>query len=373
MDVPWGDARTHGRSLLHARPSSAGAPTHRSVVRAASRLARKPVIARTHQARRLLGARAPGITTQVAGAAARRPVPVPHGRGQTDLLRRRDVEDRWRPERPSAGIRRAIGVAGTAVVAICLGVVAYRLVPGPSPRHAPAPGAVAATAPPILQAEAWIKANLPHHTPLSADAAVADTLAGDGFTADKFPAGGRWDADRFIVSTPAIQGDIARQLAASAERISSVRVAVFGPATQLVEVRMIVPGSASSLEQRMARDARDRLEAGHALLANRRLTTDPQPRAVLRSGELDMRAAAVLALLATKADVHVTRFALDKSEAAAGSPARTMTLSLRDAKALTDTLRMLPRAYAPSEVATPSDRSHELTWSVGLAPPVLLS
>jgi len=227
---------------------------------------------------------------------------------------------------------------------------------------------VVATDSSVQQAESWIEANLSRQSPLTADASVADALAAAGFVADKFPAAGRWDANRFVVSTPAIHGDITRHLAASAARISSVPVAVFGPATSQVEVRMIVSGSASSLEHRMARDARDRLTAGKALLANRRLTADPDPREVLRSGGLDIRAAVVLTMLAKQTDVHVRRLAVDQPEAAAGSPARTVTISFRDPKALGAALRMLPRAYTPSAVTQTSGRSRELTWSVGLAP-----
>lgn len=131
---------------------------------------------------------------------------------------------------------------------------------------------------------------------------------------------------------------------------------------------MIVPGSASSLEHRMARDARDRLSAGLALLANRRVTVDPGPREILRIGRLDTRALAVLTQLATNADVHLIGLGLARPEAAAGSPARTVTLSLRNWKALEDTLRMLPPAYAPSDVAKLPGGARELTWSVGLAP-----
>ena len=254
------------------------------------------------------------------------------------------------------------------MVAICAGLIAYVLTPAPSTQPSPSPKTVAADTA-VRQAQEWIEANLSRQTPLTADAAVADALAIDGFTADKYQSGGRWDPDQFVVSTPAIHAAVSRHLAASAARISSVPVAVFGPATRQVEVRMIVPGSASSLDHRLARDARDRLAAGHALLASHRVTADPGPREILRDGQLDIRAAAVLTQLATKADVHITHLALDKYEAAAGSPARTMTISLRDTKALSETLRMLPPTYAPSSVVKASARSRELTWSVGLAPP----
>ena len=341
MDVPRGNERRYRKSLLRARqvPNDA----HRSA-------ARTPP-PRTQ--RRLLGAREPRITRQRAGTGVLQPVPEARSRA------------RWWP---SARVRQVIGVACTAVAALGVGVVAYYLARAPSPPHATASGAVAVD-PAVQQAETWIEANLSRQSPLTADASVADALALAGFTTDKFPAAGRWDANRIVVSTPAIHGDITRHLAASAARISSVPVAVFGPATRQVEVRMIVSGSASSLEHRMARDASDRVTAGKALLANRRLTADSEPRQVLRAGGLDLRATAVLALLATKADVHITQVGLDTPEAAAGSPARTVTLSLRSWKALTETLRMLPPAYAPSEIAATFGGYRTLTWSVGLAPP----
>lgn len=275
MDVPRGDARRYHKSLLRARqvPNDA----HHSAAR--TPLARTPP-PRTQ--RRLLGAREPRITRQRASAGVLQPVPEARSRA------------RWWP---SARVRQVIGVACTAVVALGVGVVAYYLARAPSPPHVTASGAVAAD-PAVQQAEAWIEANLSRQSPLTAEATVADALAGDGFITDEYSTGSRWDADRIVVSTPAVHSEITRHLAASAARISSVPVAVFGPATRQVEVRMIVSGSASSLEHRMARDARDRLAAGKALLANRRLTADPEPRQVLRAGGLDLRATSVLTLLA---------------------------------------------------------------------------
>jgi hypothetical protein len=110
-----------------------------------------------------------------------------------------------------------------------------------------------------------------------------------------------------------------------------------------------------------ARDTHDRRAAGRALLANPRVTTDPRLFAALRDGQLDIRAATVLALLATNADVHVIRLALDQPEAAAGRPVRRVTLSLRNTSALAQTLRMLPHQYAPSDISAPLGRSRELS------------
>ena len=309
---------------------------------------------------------------ELAGAAARSYVRTPAREPEAW----RESDDTAALASASRGTRRAVVAvvaACAAAVLVAVGAGLYITTRGSSPHRAPPPGLVAVNTP-VRQAEAWIKANLSRDAPLSAEASVAAALGRDGFSAaHAFPAVGPWYADRFLVSSPAIRTDVTLGLAASAARISSVPVAVFGPVAGRVEVRLIVAGSASGLEARMARDVHDRLGAGRALLANPRVTTDPGPHAVLRGGRLDMRAATVLALLATNADIHVTRLALDKPEAAAGRPVRTVTLSLRNTSALAQVLRMLPHAYAPSGVSAPVGGSCELTWSVGLAPPGLLS
>jgi hypothetical protein len=95
-------------------------------------------------------------------------------------------------------------------------------------------------------------------------------------------------------------------------------------------------------------------------------------RRPLGRGELDLRAATVLALLAAKTDVHLAKIVIDRSEAAAGRPARTLTLTLRDADALAATLHTLPAAYAPAGVRT-AGATTRLDWSVGLAPMSILA
>ena len=378
MDAFPGDARLHRRSLSHARLSRRGELARREAARSISGV----VGARSgHTAAKdmpqtpprpgLLGAREPRIALHLAGATARSYVRSP----AREPASWRDSDDTTALALTSLGTRRVVvAVVGACAAAVLLaaGAALYITTRGSSPHRAPTPRLVAVNTP-VRQAEAWIKANLSRAAPISADARVAAALDQEGFSAHTFRAGGRWGADRFLVSSPAIRAEVTLGLAASAARISSVPLAVFGPAAGRVEVRMVVPGSTSSLDARMARDAHDRVGAGRALLANPRVTTDPAPQAVLRDGRLDMRAATALALLATNTDVHVKRLALDQPEAAAGRPARTVTLSVRNTSALTQTLRMLPHAYAPSGVSAPVGGSCELTWSVGLAPPGLPS
>jgi hypothetical protein len=157
-----------------------------------------------------------------------------------------------------------------------------------------------------------------------------------------------------------------------AARISTAPVAVFGGASDRVEVRMIVHAAASGLEVRLASDARDRAAAGSALTRNPRVMLDAALRRSLGRGELDLRAATVLALLAAKTDVHIAKIMTGGCEAAAGRPARTLTLTLRDGSALATTLHTLPAAYAPTGV-TKTGAATRLQWSVGLAPMSILA
>jgi hypothetical protein len=269
------------------------------------------------------------------------------------------------------GDRRVTDGAWVAAVLIAVCFVAYLLTNYSTPVPEPTVRSL-----PVAQAERWIQANLARGTPLSADPRVAVDLALYGFTAAHVvEADGRgmqyWDTDEFIVSTPTIREVVSRSLERAAARTSTAPVAVFGGAAGRVVVRMIVRASASGLDERLASDARDRAAAGGALTRNPRVMIDAALRRPLGRGELDLRAAAVLALLAAKTDVHIAKIVTDGCEAAAGRPARTLTLTLRDAEALATTLRTLPAAYAPAGVRK-VDAGTRLEWSVGLAPMSIL-
>jgi hypothetical protein len=268
--------------------------------------------------------------------------------------------------------RRMTDGAWLAAMLIVAGFAAYLLTKYSTPVSQPRARSV-----PVAQAESWIQANLARETPMSADPGVALDLGFYGFTAaHAVEADGRgtqsWDTDEFIVSTPTIRDVVSRSLERAAARSSTEPVAMFGRGADRVEVCMIVHASASNLDDHLASDARDRATAGSALMRNPRVTLDAALRTRLGRGELDLRAAAVLALLAAKTDVHIAKIAIDKSEAAAGRPARTLILTLRDAEALATTLRTLPAAYAPADVRKVG-AAIRLQWSVGLAPMSILA
>jgi hypothetical protein len=272
----------------------------------------------------------------------------------------------------SLGDRRVVDGAWVAAMLVAAGIATYLLTRYSTP--SPEPTVRSAS---VAQAESWIQANLARGTPLSADTAVAGDLGVYGFTgAHAVAADGRgtqyWNTDKFIVLTPTIREVVSRSLDRAAARISTERVAVFGGAADRVEVRMIVHASESSLDEYLAYDLRDRAAAGNAIMRNPRIGLDAAVRKSLGSGQLDLRAATLLALLAAKTDVHIAAIVTDRSEAAAGRPARRLTLTLRDPDALIETLHELPAAYAPSGVRR-AGAVTRLEWSVGLAPMSILT
>ncbi len=406
-----GDARVRGTSLprvrLQRHSSIADAldirppvdqPRPRVAGARANRTSARDDPAAMNRARPVLGARYPHIALSIAGAASRAHRSTPgSGRttetaadpehldqalpddsepdAETDLLPWHDADDESAGARTSSSTRRTIIIASVAAVLVALGVVSQVISPKSSPSQKPpaqlGQGALAppsAATAPIDDAEAWIAANLAPGTALTAQQNVAATLKSDGFAAHPFTTAGRWGTDSVLVSTPSIRRLITRSLTASAARTGSLPVAVFGTDAERIEVLLIVPDRAAALKARMKRDADDRVMAGRALLSNPLVTADSRPHALLRAGELDMRAMTVLALLATKTDVHVTRIAFDSAEVAADRPARTVLVSLRDPTALADVLRVLSPIYTPSHVTRLAANAPELTWSVGLAP-----
>jgi hypothetical protein len=254
---------------------------------------------------------------------------------------------------------------------ICGGISAYLLT-----RHggsAPIGGALPSSAhirtisTPVQQAETWITANVAADTPLCADRAVAAQLREAGFTAaSSCRPNGTSEENRFVVSTPDIRAAVAGSLAAAGQG-ASLPVAVFGGSAERVEVRIVVPGAQAALSARLARDLDERALAAAALLHNPRITATASARAALRQGQLDIRAATLLALLAARTPFQVDTIMIRPPEQAAGRPVRSITVSVTDPAALTATTRMLTDDYIPTLV-TAAAGGTRLDWPVGLAP-----
>jgi hypothetical protein len=241
-----------------------------------------------------------------------------------------------------------------------------RTTTGPS-SASPVPGAT------TLALEKWIGANLAHETPIAADSAVSQDLAADGFTAlPGLPTGSQdWHTEAYFISTPSIRAQgmdaIAAALAASAP------VAIFGQGDDRVEVRKIDPSGPADLTSRMATDKSQRKQAGTSLLRNRHVHADKNAQATLSAGQLDLRAATVLAVLADKGDIQLIGVPQDPAEEAAGLPVRDLTVTAPNASALTTTLYALPVSYRPLHITSVAGGAVHLQWDVAIAPVQSLS
>jgi hypothetical protein len=163
-----------------------------------------------------------------------------------------------------------------------------------------------------------------------------------------YPGAPDWRADNVIISTPETRAQAASVPALTAELASSIPVAVFGTGTQSVEARMVFgtnhPDILSVQAQRQD-DATNRRLAGEALLRNPRVTVAPAWSTLVSTGGLDLRPAVVIGLIAARTDVAVVAVKVDPAENAAGTPARTVRLSIPPSVLpgiLDDTSRWLP-------------------------------
>lgn len=382
-------ARIRGRVI---RDSARGTLLERTRRVAGVRPSRDVTLGRAASARRrrrLLGARHPRITLLLAGSAEqvdweptdravseppiRRPAAGPSRQpgGEPEWSRPGVAAEVLPPLVETEPFPDLFLVACIVVAAgLIAGVLAY-LVRGED-ASTPGGGALPSSAPAqtgsVQQAETWIRTNVAANTPVCGDPAIVTQLGQAGFTAvSSCRANGSLNNDRFVVSTPDIRAAIAGRLAAAAGQRASLPVAAFGTGAERVDVRMILPGAQASLAARLMRDQHERALAAAALLHNPRVTATASARVALRRGQLDMRAATLLALLTARTPVRIDTITSRPPEEAAGRPARSVTLSLTDPAALTATTHMLTGDYAPALVRTASGGTR-LDWPVGLAP-----
>jgi hypothetical protein len=278
--------------------------------------------------------------------------------------------DEPRAPRARPATRRRVIVASCTVAALAIGSTGGYLLTHRSAHHSAKPKPTASHPPGqsnVRQAEAWIRANLPKSARVGSDAAVtADLLASGYSAAGLYTSIDRQGAGSFLVTTPNIRDSVVRDTTAAAQRIAPLRVAAFGGGQ--IAVVLLVGSSATSLSDRIAQDDGERRAADASLLDNPHVLIDPASRHWLADGQLDLRAAATVALLAARTDVRLTRVIADPGEQAAGRPARTVALSLHNPGIVDAVLRALPGAYAPVYTAVLSTGERQLTWAVGLAP-----
>lgn len=273
--------------------------------------------------------------------------------------------------------RTALGVFACVVLLISISITGAEVIRsrGNGKKAAPRPTRVSPAAN-ISTASSWVAANLDHSSRVLADAAAVAALVSAGVSPDAVrPVSALRDAEppasgcngfAFVLDTPALAATAADNARIGVCRSTSLPVAIFGTGAEAVAVREVFPDGQAILQQRLATDAVARRLAGESLLVNPGLFFEAQPRAVIARGALDLRTATVLAVLAEHTTAHVSRIPQDACEAAAGLPARTVQLTVRDAAALTTTLVGLAAPYQPRSITRPASGGVQLVWRVGL-------
>jgi hypothetical protein len=303
-------------------------------------------------------------------------------------------------KRPSRRVLIAGGIAALAAavgIGTAIAVTSGSSQPGPRTSNAPAaapttpaqaPSARPARPPAAVQpaaiagVRAWLKTNIAPSQRISADPDLVSELQSAGFAAAHvepgYPGAPDWRADNVIISTPQTRAQAASVPALTAELASSIPVAVFGAGTQSVEARMVFgtnnPDILSVQAQRQD-DATNRRLAGEALLRNPRVTIAPAWSTLVSTGGLDLRPAVVIGLIAARTDVSVVAVKVDPAENAAGTPARTVRLSIPPS-VLPGILATLPVGYRPDRISSPTQSNTQLTelsWGVTLTPQPTLS
>ena len=282
---------------------------------------------------------------------------------------RADLAGLWHATRPVTDRHRASASAGRRVFRITLALLAGLAVAGhvgwlafTHTGAAPRPEAVSTTTRQSSDAAAaeWIRANLPTGIHLLADA--VDPPA--GYQPVSLAAAGKnWTNYSYLVTATNTAPPADSALATVWK--SSVAVAMFDD----IQVRYVLALTPPDQIQR-DRDADDaeRLRAGAALQNNPQLTSSPTAKAILATGGLDLRAAAVLTALVGQVPVVLNNIAVVAAEAAAKMPARSITIYSSDPATVTQALSGLAAAFAPDQVTVGENGAIELHWPISVTP-----
>jgi hypothetical protein len=171
-----------------------------------------------------------------------------------------------------------------------------------------------------------------------------------------------WHSFDYLLTAPGADAPLDAAMAQVWQ--SSVPVAIF----PTVQVRRILQTPLTETLRTREADRADRLMAGTALLSNSNVTASPQAQAELASGGVDLRAAATLTALAGALPVYVANVEDVKAEAAAGLPARAMTVQVSDAAKANIVISGMTAAFRAEQITGTPDGTFRLHWPLRFAP-----
>lgn len=211
-------------------------------------------------------------------------------------------------------------------------------------------------------AASWIRANLRTSAVLAADSTTAGMLRPNGIE-------GVYALPTTLTQARSVQYLVtsSSSKASPSLRAAATPIATFGSPGHMLTVEQLVrTPTGQSLAALVARDREARQLAGSQLATNPGIRTTPATKSALRGGELDLRAATVLALLAQSAPVRLDRVDEVEAEHRAHMPARMITITVADPQAVVSRLRRLSDPYTP-DVRQISSSALTVRWLVDVA------
>ena len=234
----------------------------------------------------------------------------------------------------------------------------------PSPVQTPSTGPAV---PAQTALSRWALANLSKKTVIAADAVSGQTLKSAGFTS--VVSDNATDVDfhavAFLIRNRNL-GDpspFRTKLAAA-----SSPIALFGTGAQEITVSQVYPDLGSGLSAALAHDRALRKDAGSQLVENPNLKFSPTAKRTVQAGGLDMRAAAVLVLLAKTSPVYVIDIVADPAEARASRPSRTIVISTGNLNMVQQTLSSVGLDYHPARVQVIDQNAIQMQWIPAIVP-----
>ena len=295
-------------------------------------------------------------------------------------------------ERPGAapapkGLRRVLGfgldsgrvrrwttfVVLFLVADAVIAIVAIMLVSNHSkttPHTQPAPTLPASTpALALAGPAAWMNRELPHTAGVLVTGTMRAQLVRAGFGKVLATDGVTPAQVQYVVSDAELRAAAEKNAVLAQLLAYSAPIAAFGNGTDEVVVRQTTSTPQATRTAHHAAGLRQRATQERQLLENKALRFNADGARVLRAGELDLRAAAVLALLGDAAPLQV-QIVVDPAERAAGVPARQLLIRSSAPDKAHGVLAALPAAYRLASDQQQSNDLERLVWPIDPDPAV---
>ena len=208
---------------------------------------------------------------------------------------------------------------------------------------------------PILQAETWVAANLPHNVKMIVDDTMWVDLVQDGFPRHdvvwyykvdtdpdveaRAPLG--WRSYQYVVSTQSMRTFPGAIPMVDKALTNSVPVAVFGSGSGDVVVRRIAPQGLRTQDAGLERDTFIRAVDGQKLADNPALTLSATARRQLRSGQVQLPLMVLIDSLANDWSLSITNFSEPEVQAATGQTLNQAEVAAIDGRPLAASSRVI--------------------------------